>query len=155
MKNDERGITMIEVLIVFALVATVGGFTLFVSMDTLHSSISRSDRDLIVSTLQRARSQAMNNVCVGSGCTEGKAHGVQIDTANKKITLFQGSAYVSGDPANAVFELNSNTITGDSEIVFEQLSGNTAAQTNTTVTDARGQTSVITVNPWGQILWTH
>lgn len=153
--NTQRGITMIELLVVFALVAIVGGFTLLVSMDTLRASVSRSDRDLIVSTLQRARSQAMNNVCVGSGCTDGKAHGVKIDVVNKKIILFQGATYVAGDPANAEFELNTNTITGADEIVFQQLSGNTAAQTKTTVTDDRGQASEITVEPWGQIVWTH
>ncbi len=88
--TSERGMTMLEIMVVFALIAIVGGFALLVSMDSLRGAIHRSDRDLIISVLQRARAQAVNNICVGSStCTDGKRHGVRV--FHDRVVLFQTS----------------------------------------------------------------
>jgi Tfp pilus assembly protein FimT len=152
-KNRSSGFTLLEILIVIAMSMLVGGFALFVSMETFRGSTFHSDRNLLVATLQRARAQAVNNVCIGV-CTDGKPHGVHIQSDT--YVLFQGSSYSASDPLNAVFESSVTTIKTPAtlDIVFSQLSGATSAAT-VTLSDAAGRSSVITINAEGQITWTN
>ena len=132
--------------------AIVGGFALFVSQETYRGSNFRSDRDLLVATLQRARAQAMNNICFGT-CTDGKPHGVHIES--DKYIVFQGSTYDSSDSNNATFQSTITTAKTPStlDIVFSQLSGTTTAIAVTLV--GGGHTSVISIGSEGQITWTN
>ena len=75
-----RGFTMIEILVVIGLFAIAGGFALWVSMESYRGSSFFADRDMFVAVLQRARAEAVNNVCLGAGCTDGKPHGVHIQS---------------------------------------------------------------------------
>lgn len=148
-----RGFTMIELLIVFALVAIAGAFALFVSMDTLRASTLRSDRNLYVSALQRARAQAMNNICASAGCADGKAHGVKIESDGRFI-IFEGASFASRDQTlDSVFRFTTATTTDLAEVVFAQLSGNSA---NATIhLSGEGHTSDISVSTDGRISWTN
>jgi len=132
----------------------VGGLALFVSMETYRGSSFRSDRDLLVAALQHARAQAMNNICFGTGCADGEAHGVHIQS--DKYIVFQGSIYDSSDLNNAAFDSTITTTKTPAtlNILFSQLSGNSTPAT-ITLTDVEGHTSAISVSAEGQISWTN
>lgn len=155
-----RGMTLIEVLVVLALAAMIGGFALFMSMETYRGTSFRSDRDLLVSLLERARAQAVNNLCIGV-CTNGKPHGVAIrpsDHPNSYVG-FQGNSYLTRDVAvDDIFDASPVVAaTGLTEAVFASLAGTstTLGGFSVTLTDAGGHSSAITVSALGQIIWTN
>ena len=152
--RKERGFTLIEVLVVFGLIAIVGGFVLLMSMDTYRASSYRADRNLLVAILERARAQAVSNLCIGAGCANGKPHGVSLQ--GSQYVLFQGPSFATRDPSidNAFEASPLVTRTGLTEVVFSQLSGTTMAGT-ITLSDASGYTSLITLSADGQITWTN
>ena len=152
-----RGFALIEILVVFGLIAILGGITLFVSMDTYRGSNFRTERDLVVSILEHARALAVNNACLGT-CSNGKPHGVHI--ANNSFTLFQGTAYNAADAANVSF--TANTLFSHSgylathDVLFTQLEGSTTCGTcDLTISDSTGHTSTINVTSDGKIVWTN
>ena len=151
--SDERGFTFFEVLIVMGILVIVGGFALFVSMETYRGSNFRSDRNLLVATLQRARAEAMNNICTGT-CTDGEPHGVHVQS--DAYIIFQGSSYNANDSNNAPFD--SNTIVTKTpsslDVVFSQLSG-TTTPVMITLSDSAGHVSTTTISSGGQITWTN
>ena len=154
-----KGFSLIEVLVVIGIFFLIGGFALFVSMDAFRGSSFRSDRDLLVSALQRARAQAMNNICLGSAadCSDGKPHGVHIQS--DKYVIFQGDPYSSTDPFNVSFD-SSTAVTKNPptpmDIIFEQLSGNTSCSPTCEITLTQGsKASTITVTDNGRIWWTN
>jgi len=54
----------------------ITAFGLVMNMNAFRGFSFRNDRDTMVAALQKARSQAINNICLGTGCTDGKPHGV-------------------------------------------------------------------------------
>lgn len=160
-----RGFTLIEMLVVIGLLAIIGTIALVLSFDSYRAYSFRSDRDLIIATLQKARSQAVNGVCLSTllPCSGGVAHGVHIDS--NQLVIFQGTSYNLADPANEIVALTSSatevSLTGEPKnIVFSELAGNATVDTpgNWSVTvrnTTNGQTSVITFNTAGQITWTN
>ena len=151
-----QGFTLIEILVVIGLLTFVGGFTLIVSMDSFRGYSFRSERTMLVAVLQKARSQAVNNMCFGAGCTDGKPHGVHI--AAGSYTIFQGASYVAGDPLNEVVVPQSKAIalSGTTDVVFTELSG--AATTlpagieGIRIKDTTGKdSSLVTINAEGRI----
>jgi Tfp pilus assembly protein FimT len=147
-----RGFTFFEILVVMGLCIVVGGFALFVSMETYRGSNFHADRNLLVAALQRARAQSMNNMCSGT-CTDGKPHGVKI-LSNNTITLFQGASYATRDNAyDSVFTMNVATTTAVTEVVFTQLSG--GATPAMIVLTGSDKISTTTVSAEGQITWTN
>ncbi|MBI5004052.1 hypothetical protein HZC00_03085 [Candidatus Kaiserbacteria bacterium] len=152
--SKSAGFTIFEVLIVVGIVVLLGGSALFASMASFHGSSFHADRNTFVAVLQRARAEAMNNICIGGNCTDGTSHGVKILSDNT-ITLFQGPAYSTRDPsADSVFKLDVATTSGASEFVFSQLSGSSSF-TTVVLDDQAGHISTITVSVAGQIAWTH
>jgi len=131
---------------------------LFVSMDSYRGSSFRSERDTLVSVLQKARGQAMSNICLGS-CTgnDGLKHGVHFTST--QYIIFQGNSYSAADSTNQAVPINNSvTITDTSsnppaDIIFNQLDAVTAAAT---IRIADGShTSDITINTEAQISWTN
>lgn len=152
MSTTARGFSLVEVLVVMALFAIVGGVGLLVSMESYRASSYHSDRALLVTLLQRARVQSLANLCSSSGCTDGAPHGVHVQS--DAYILFEGSSYNSADTNNAVFGADTNTthsFTGD--VIFSQLSATTSATTITL--SGGGRTSDITVSSEGGISWTN
>ena len=154
-----RGFSMLEILVVLGMFTIVAGFGLLVSMETYRGSNFHSDRDLLVSLLQRARAQSINNLCSGSTCADGKPHGVHIDAANYAYVLFQGSTYIPGDPLNSSFDSDRSSSRdilplGVSDVIFSQLTGTTSSVISITLTGG-ARTSTISISPEGQITWTN
>ena len=146
-----KGFSLIEILVVIGMLAIVGSFGLFLSMESFQHSIFKNDRDLLIDALYKARAQSVNNMCFGT-CSGGQPHGVHI--GNGAYTVFQGLSYTAGDPQNEVTAANpGTTVTGATDIVFDRISGITTPVT-LTVTSVNGQTSTISVRTEGGIGWT-
>jgi len=150
--NNQKGLTLIEIIVVIGLLAIIAGSFSFINLDSWRASIFRGERNLLVSVLQRARSQSINNVCLGSGCTDGQPHGVAIQ--DDRYIIFQGPSFATRD--TAVDEvINANSLvshTGLAEIVFEQLSGSASPAGDINLKDIV-RTAAISVNSEGALNW--
>src|SRR3989344_5249325 len=81
------GFTLVEVIVVIAIVGLIFGLGLFMSFDVYRGFSHRSERDVIVSLLERARSHAMANV-------GQSAWGFCEDAGNNYI-IFHGTVYAA------------------------------------------------------------
>lgn len=167
--TSHSGFTFIEVLVAIAILVMIISLGLFMSMDVFRGYLHRSERDTVVSILSQARSDAINNICIGSACADGKAHGVCLLAPN--YIIFQGATYNAGMPMNQIIPGNSaidiasnhssfftcGTGTG---AVFDQLTGKLSPQLSLitdelkiTISEPGRPDSVITINNEGRINW--
>ena len=152
------GLTLIEIIMVMTLVTTMATLTLATSMDSFRGYSYRNERDTVVNSLQRARSQAISNMCLGV-CTTGMPHGVHFSAGN--YTIFQGADFASRNIiADEVVQTNpAISITGPTDVTFAELSGDVTTlpvgSFDIVVKDTTGHTSTVTLNSEGQIKWTN
>lgn len=145
-----RGFTLVEILVSITIFTIVLGLGLFMTMDTYRAYISRSERDMVVSELQLARSRAMNNIYETNW-------GVCYDGTNYIVfrgTYTPGASTNESTPASASATLSStgnafSCATGG--IVFQQLTGQATVSTITVVQN--GQSKQISTNNEGAISW--
>ena len=141
-----KGFTLIEVLIVIAIVTILVGLGLNINIDTYKGYLFRSERSVLVSTLERARSRAMNNYFETT-------HGVCYIAPN--YIIFRGTTCAEGSPTNDVIPENSvvnvSGLSASFPVIFEQLSGR-ADEKEITLSEG-GRTSVISINSEGTINW--
>lgn len=125
------------------------------SMSSYRGYSFRNERNMLISILQKARSQATSNFCLGSLCPDGQPHGVHIDPG--QYVIFQGTTYVSGNSLNEIIKPNLGNIliNAPTDIVFAQLSGSVTTPGTITISDQAGHSSMISVNGEGQIIWTN
>lgn len=140
---------------VMGIVAILGSLALVLGADAYRGSSFRNEKTIIVSVLQRARSQATSNICMGGGCTAGKAHGVRLEV--DKYTVFQGLNYAGRDSGvdqviNSSFGITFAP-TSILEVVFSQLSGDASPSGDIVLQDSFGHIATISVNAEGQIDW--
>lgn len=145
--RPQSAFTLLETMVVIALLSVLLALGLFMNMDTFRGTVYRSEEDVIVSLFQKARSRAMNNI-------DQTAWGVCYIAPN--YVLFTGSACVAGAitdriPANLGVASSSDFQDTFPVVVFTQLSGTTTATTTTVIQDA--SRSVISINNEGTILW--
>ncbi|UMX47483.1 MAG: hypothetical protein L7H18_03460 [Candidatus Nealsonbacteria bacterium DGGOD1a] len=154
--KPNQGLTMIEVCLAMGLLAIIGSLGLFMSSEILRGGSFHSDRDMVVGVLRRARSLAVNNVCSGAGCADGKSHGVHFDPAKREIVIFQGGGYSASDPANETILFDNKTVYIDAsssvDIIFDRISGNSTA-TTIILKDGAGHISAVETNSEGRIDW--
>jgi prepilin-type N-terminal cleavage/methylation domain-containing protein len=142
----QQGFTLIEFLIVLTIIAILVSIGSFAGYDFYKSYALNAERDVLVSSLIKARNQAVNNL-------NESPHGVFIDSNG--YTLFEGSSYASRDPAyDELIKSNSlMTLTGLEEIVFDQLTGNlTTLEGNIDLSNGT-RSAVISLNNEGRIEW--
>ncbi len=152
-----RGFSLIEVMIVLGLFALIGGLGLIISMDTYRGHNFGSERNVLLSTLEKARSQAISNMCFGAGCTDGKKHGVHVTPTG--YTIFQGSSWGSRDTAVdevVALESASVVISGLTDVIFAELEGtasfNPVGSHTITLTDSSGKdSSTVSITSEGRI----
>lgn len=165
-RRFSAGFTVLEIMMVMALLMILSSLGLFMSMESLRGGSFRNDRAAVISALQRARSLAVNNMCFGgsSTCNDGKPHGVYFNPGAGGVTIFQidaGKTDFNDRDEDADETINFDSRMTDAleekTIIFERLSGNSANATTTvvTITDGIGHTSEITVNSEGRIDWTN
>ncbi|HEY4523602.1 MAG TPA: hypothetical protein VJK04_01870 [Candidatus Paceibacterota bacterium] len=146
------GFTLIEILVGMTLFAFVGSLLALGNLDMYRGFTFRSEASVLVALLQRARSQAMNNICLGSGCVGGKPHGLVIQT--NKFVIFQGDSYATRDVAqDEEIAANANiSHSGPGEVVFSQLAATSSVNGDINITNGQ-QTSTISINNEGRISW--
>jgi len=120
---NTKGFGLVEVLIVASVIAILAAISYQTFFDTNRMQALEKDRDIVLSTLERARSLTLSS----SG---DRQYGVHIE--NNRVILFPGNNYDVSDPENAVESLNalvtiasSSIKGGGNDIVFERLTGKT------------------------------
>ncbi len=145
-----KGFSLIEVMVVMTMITLLAGVGLVMNLDDFRSYLFRDERNVLVTVLQKARSQAVNNVCIGSGCTDGLPHGVHL--APGKYTIFQGSSFNPDASTNQDIDGNANMSLAYTtpDILFGQLSGQVATDWDVVLDDAYGHTTAVSVNKEGE-----
>ena len=143
--NSQSGFTLMELLIVLAIMATLAALGLFVSMDFYRSYAFQSEEHMLVSLLEKARGASLNNA-------DQSAHGVHVEAG--KYVYFVGSTY---DPVSSQNQIvgGSSAVSnnGPVDVVFAQATGETTP-TTVTITDKNSpKTANITINSEGGINW--
>ncbi len=119
---EHFGFTLIEILIVMAIVSFIAIIGIIVSIDTYNRYIFRSDLDKTVALLQKARSSAMSNI-------NEKEYGVYLEDSSNLI-FFRGSTFDPSDSFNYKVEKSKTATSTNScsdEVVFQRLTGKTTA----------------------------
>lgn len=142
-----NGFTIIEILVAVAILTAIFGLGLFLSFDFYKSYAARAEKNVVISVLQKARSQAMDNI-------NQTKHGVHFSESPLTYTLFEGSSYNPINPTNlAITASYGITVTSPAlplDVIFDQLSGEVASSP-ITITLSEGTT--ITINDEGRISW--
>lgn len=143
-RRAEAGFSLIEILVVTAIITVLAGIGLIVGLDSYRGYSYRSERNVAVHVLQKARSRAMNNMFE-------TAHGIHFGSS--EYVLFRGNAYNPSASTNESIPKNpAVTITGPADIVFRQLSGDSNFTGDITITDGV-RTNIISTNGEGRINW--
>ena len=150
-KSHQHGFTLIELVMVLALIGVIASFSAAMSLSSLSKSAVTQERDLFVTLLLRgARAASLANI-------GGTAHGVQIDNANHQYILFNGTTYTAGAGSNRVIPYTNSAISitnsAGNTIVFEQLSGSVATGAGTITISNGNSTQSIIIRAVGQIDW--
>ncbi len=151
----KKGFTLIEILVVVAIMGLLLSVGLITSFDSYRGYSFRSERAVLVSVLEKARSRAMSNIF------ETK-HGVCYIAPN--YIIFRGPSCNPSASTNEIIPGNATiSVTGldqSNPIVFNQLSGNLyhvppyfpTEEIQITVTQDN-RSSIIKINNEGTINW--
>lgn len=137
-----RGFTLIEILLVLAIMSVLLGLGLFATVEGYKGSVSRSEREMVVSLLERARSRAMANVAQSPW-------GLCYMAPN--YLLFKGGACVTDGSSETLAAGSGVEVIGLDGVAFAQLSGTTTGA-NITIKQ-NGRNEAITINHEGTIVW--
>ncbi len=143
-----KGFTLIEVLVVVGIFILLASLGLFMSLDTYRGTSVRSERDMVVVLLEKARSQSMNNI-------NQATHGFCFDNAGKNYAVFEGLNYAVA--VNKEFTPAGNiTLAPDCSsggVIFEQLSGSLVGSPVSLVLTQNSQSRTVSINSEGLIDW--
>ncbi len=155
--QNQKGFTLIEIIIAIAILALIASLGLFISMDFFREYSFRSEENTIVSILQKARSQSMDNI-------DQMRHGVHFQSG--KYVMFECSSTCTAYPGSSSSDLVINSSYGSTisapvlpfDVIFDQLSGdcitsNCSAATLTITANDKGKTHDIKINSEGRIDW--
>lgn len=134
--RQNSGFTLIEVLIALAILVVILSLGLFLSFDFYKSFSAQSEKEVIVSILQKARSESMDNI-------NQVAHSVHFSNTPLTYTLMPENL-----PIVASYKITITAPALPFDVTFSQLSG---ASSNQTITLSNGE--IITINTQGQISW--
>ena len=145
---------MIEIVVAIAILAMILGLGLFISLDFAKSYNFRSERSTIVSILQKARGESINNI----GQTR---HGVRFESSPLKYIIFecpsvtpQCTSYTAEPTDSPIDSSYGISVTNPSlpfNVIFNQLDGTTNS-TSIVVNDGT-KSYTISVNSEGRIDW--
>lgn len=149
----DSGFTLIELILVLAIISFVATFGIIAGIDTYARYSFHSDAENAVSMLQKARSEAVNNI-------GGSPHGVYVGADSSSLVLFQGASYVTRDQALDLKIEKARTVSYsdtcmDHSVVFVQFSGEAAACTVSisNISSSAVAPTLVTINSEGGIDW--
>lgn len=147
------GFTLMEMLIVMGIILVVASTPLFIDLTSYRSDAFRAEQSTIVTLLQKARADALNNI-------DQEPHGVALFPADHphSYVVFEGASYAASNPATReVMDENYPVTFGTSspsEIVFNQLDASTNVNGGIVLLDTQRAASLdITINTEGAISW--
>ncbi|MDQ2933057.1 MAG: prepilin-type N-terminal cleavage/methylation domain-containing protein [bacterium] len=148
MKQTQRAFTLIEILIVLAIILILLGITL-VSMRGLQSSRElQTITDSIAAKLEEARTNAMSG-------KNGVPYGVTF--ASTSYTYWYGTSYSASSTNNIVLPISSNFVINTTlpsyTVSFARITGNPSATGTTTITSITNTstTDSIKIGTYGDI----
>ncbi len=138
-----HGFTLIELLIASAVGVVILTTGVAIGAGQFQTYSLRTERDVVVSMLERARARAMSNV-------DQANHGFSVQAAN--FVIFEGNSYAARIAANDQIVPRSGFVTasGVSEVVFSELSGNASASGDLILATGSGSRT-ININNEGRI----
>ncbi|MEN9582419.1 MAG: hypothetical protein RL641_373 [Candidatus Parcubacteria bacterium] len=141
----KKAFTLLEVLIVMAIVGIMAAATLPYTAKSYKHYIKTVETKNLISVLRRAQSMAMANTLESN-------YGVKISSTS--AILFKGTSYATHDAQyDENYPISSTvTISAPSEIVFEKISGRPATTATITIT-SDNKTQKIIVGREGNIDW--
>src|SRR5439155_93802 len=80
--NSENGFTLIEIMIAVGILAIIATLGLFVSFDFYKGYAFRSEKSIVVSTLQKARDESLSNI-------NQTRHGVHFGASPLQYIIFE------------------------------------------------------------------
>lgn len=141
--RGEKGLTMIELLLVLALVSVVTAFSAIFYSRFLTQNAVLNTVDQITGQLHKAQLYAMMSKLNGNW---GVDYGSQI------ITLYQGNSYAARNSAfDEKFTVNNNiSVSGLADVNFMRVTGTPSASPTVTIS---GQNNIktVTVNSFGMV----
>ncbi len=143
-----KGFSIIEMLVVIGILLLLIQIGLFISLDFYGTYSYSSVRNELVTILNKARSRAMVNLNQSN-------HGIKILDNPASLVIFQGYSYASRTAElDEFFSLSiSPEISGMSEVVFNQITGNATVTGGNLNYTAGPKTGVISINSEGLIIW--
>jgi prepilin-type N-terminal cleavage/methylation domain-containing protein len=127
----ERGFTVMEVLIVVAVLAALATVTFSAFSNLSKSRILEKDAVSVVSLMNEARSLTLSSL-------EDSQYGVHLESS--EAVLFKGLVYNSSDPDNQTITfhqrvtLSTISLVNGPDVIFKKLSGSTEQFGTTTMT---------------------
>lgn len=107
----QKGFTLIETLIVIALVMILSISGYFITFPMLKSQIVKNNAELIISQLSLAQTEAYSQL-------DNQSHGIKLTSGT--ITRFSGDSFAERDIAKDIITIISDSIvySGDTECIF-------------------------------------
>ncbi len=151
-QNRQRGMTFIEILVVVAIIGVIMSFGMSNNVGLFMGDTFRSEKNIIVSLLEKARSRAMSNMF-------DSTHGVCYNAGN--YVLFRGRTTClplnpstdENTPANTNIASISKFSTDFTPVVFNQLTGNVTGAPIDIIVKDDTKTDIININNEGTINW--
>lgn len=139
----QKGVTLVEIILVIAIIAVVGATTVPVASGFLVRTYLKDKANEISISLKIAQ----NNSIAGKG---DATWGVKIDPSN--ITLFSGSSYASRNVGfDQVYRIPQSITITPTEVTFNKLTGNPSSASTIVLTSNAGDTKTIVLNEVGMV----
>jgi prepilin-type N-terminal cleavage/methylation domain-containing protein len=143
-QKSGKGFTIIEIIVVLGIMTVVFGMGSILFFDSIQRSVSKNEATLVATLLTGQRTKALSNV---------NQHSFGLKVEPSAYTTFEGSSFLAGTNMLSVAKGSAITTSGDTEVVFNQLTGNNSAGLLTiNITDG-AKTVPIAINSEGRVDW--
>jgi len=149
--SSQKGFTLLELLLVLAIIAIIAAFTFPIYTGFQLSQIHDTRTEEIVQALRQAQSKSMAG-------QNDSSWGVYFDSSNNKFVIFQGTSYASRvsdydyeTELESTLSLSNISINGGgSEVVFTKIDGSTTDYGSLDLTTDE-DTATISINAAGLV----